>query len=120
VQVQTEMPAACPVQADAARLQQVILNIVLNAVQAMPNGGALQVRLRHADGRARLSFQDTGPGIDAAVRGRLFEPFVTTKEKGSGLGLAVARRIVEEHHGGIAARDGSSGGTCIEVELPAV
>jgi two-component system sensor histidine kinase HydH len=119
VRLQADLPPACPVRADAARIQQVILNVVLNAVQAMPQGGKLRVRLVQTDGRVRLSFEDTGPGIDAAVRGRLFEPFVTTKEKGSGLGLAVARRIVEEHHGGIEARAGATGGTCIEIVLPA-
>lgn len=118
VRLETRLPAACAVQADAQRLQQVILNVVLNAVQAQPGGGALRVELTPAEGRVRLAFEDRGPGFDPAVRNRLFEPFVSSKEQGSGLGLAAARRIVEQHGGTIAAGDAADGGARIEIELP--
>jgi two-component system sensor histidine kinase HydH len=118
VTVEVESESSCPVRADAQRLQQVVLNLVLNAAQAMPGGGTLRVRTSRDGREARVVFQDTGPGLDPAVRERIFEPFVTTKEKGSGLGLAVARRIVEEHGGTISAGDAPGGGAAIEIRLP--
>jgi signal transduction histidine kinase len=120
VELTTWFPIACYALADSQRLQQVILNLVLNAVQAMPQGGRLDVRLEPRDEEARLQFRDTGPGFDPGVRARLFEPFVTTKEKGSGLGLAVARRIVEQHHGRIHVDDAPGGGALVEIVLPRV
>ena len=119
VELVLELPDACRIQGDPQRLQQVILNVVLNAAQAMPKGGRLHVRLQEQSGTARLAFTDTGPGFEPAVRARLFEPFVTTKEKGSGLGLAVARRIVGQHSGSIQVGDAPGGGACVEIQLPA-
>jgi len=119
IDLAVQLPASAAVRADAPRLQQVCLNVLLNAVQAMPEGGRITVQMTQVDDRVRLDFTDTGPGIPASVRGRLFEPFVTTKEHGSGLGLVVARRIVEEHGGTIALTDAPSGGTRVEISLPA-
>jgi len=118
VDVALELPASCRVRGDAQRLQQVILNLVLNSVQAMPEGGRLEVRLTAAATEARIAFTDTGPGFSQAVRARLFEPFVTTKEKGSGLGLAVAQRIIEQHGGSIGVSDARAGGATVEIRLP--
>ena len=112
-------PARCVVRGDAQRLQQVVLNLILNAVQAMPQGGDLQVRLTADDGTARLVIDDSGAGFPRQGRERLFEPFVTTRANGSGLGLAVARRIVEEHGGAIVLGDAPGGGGRVEVSLPA-
>jgi signal transduction histidine kinase len=118
IAVETNLPKTCVVAADGQRLQQVILNLVLNAVQAMPAGGTLRVRLAAADGVAALAFADTGPGFDPAVQSRLFEPFVSTKEKGSGLGLAIARRIVEQHGGRILVDEAPGGGAQVAIHLP--
>lgn len=118
VRSELQLPAQCTVAGDAQRLQQLILNLVLNAVQAMPQGGTLVIRLAPHDGAARLTVDDTGPGFPPGARQRFFEPFVTTKEKGSGLGLAVARRIVDEHKGRITLGDAPSGGARVEIEVP--
>ena len=118
VRLEVSTPPECTVLGDAQRLQQVVLNLVLNAAQAMQDGGTLLVQLEAADGTARLTFDDTGPGLPPGTRDRLFEPFVTTKEKGSGLGLAVAQRIVEEHRGRITLGDAPGGGARVEVALP--
>jgi signal transduction histidine kinase len=119
VRVELQAPARLDVQGDAQRLQQVVMNVVLNAVQAMPQGGVLQVRLAVADGRAHLNFADTGPGLPRTGRERLFEPFFTTKDQGSGLGLTVARRIVEQHGGHIVLGDAEGGGARVHIDLPA-
>jgi len=119
IDLQVEAPASCAIRGDAQRLQQVVLNLVLNAVQAMSNGGRLRVRLRASGDDAALEFTDSGPGFAAGSSERWFEPFVTTKEKGSGLGLTVARRIVEEHGGRIAlGAAADTGGARVEVTLP--
>jgi signal transduction histidine kinase len=118
VEVALDLPHECRIHGDPQRLQQVILNVVLNAVQAMPQGGRLHVHLQEVDGTVRLGFTDSGPGFDPAVMARLFEPFVTTKEKGSGLGLAVARRIVVEHSGSIRVGDAPGGGARVEIQMP--
>lgn len=118
VQAVLELPAQCTVVGDAQRLQQLILNLVLNAVQAMPQGGRVVLRVAVHDGHARLTVDDTGAGFPPGARARFFEPFVTTKEKGSGLGLAVARRIVQEHSGRIVLGDAPRGGARVEVDLP--
>jgi signal transduction histidine kinase len=114
-----ELPPACRIHGDPQRLQQVILNVVLNAAQAMPQGGRLRVQLHEESDTARLAFTDTGPGFEPAVLARLFEPFVTTKEKGSGLGLAVARRIIAQHSGSIRVGGAPGGGAQVEIRLPA-
>jgi signal transduction histidine kinase len=119
VRVGLEAPPEVRVRGDAQRLQQVIMNVVLNAIQAMPQGGRLDVRLDAADGKAHLVFEDSGPGLSRTARERIFEPFFTTKEKGSGLGLTVARRIVEQHGGRIALGDAAGGGARVDIELPA-
>jgi signal transduction histidine kinase len=119
VRSSVEAASACTVQGDARRLQQVILNLVLNAVQAMPQGGDVRVRLTRQSGEALLTIEDTGPGFPHAGRERLFEPFVTTRATGSGLGLAVAQRIVEQHGGRIVLADAEGGGARVEVHVPA-
>src|SRR6185437_6669276 len=97
------------VDADPNQLHQVFINLLLNAIEAMPSGGALLVSLedpaipsqnanrRESGGRLRIVFHDTGPGIASRIMPRLFEPFVTSKECGIGLGLAISRQIMQEH-----------------------
>jgi signal transduction histidine kinase len=121
------------VAGDADRLQQVMINLLLNAVQAMPDGGLLGVETRRVQ-RARpglegsalhsfvvLSVKDTGVGIPTEIRDKIFDPFYTTKEGkgGTGLGLAVVSGIVKEHDGWIDIEDGENGGTIFSVYLPA-
>jgi signal transduction histidine kinase len=117
-----------PVQANADHLRQVFLNLVLNAIDAMPGGGTLRVRTgldqvpdqdsRQLSPVARVEFSDTGVGIPAEVQARLFEPFFTTKEHGSGLGLSISFGIIESHGGEITVMSQVGEGTTFTIRLP--
>lgn len=105
---------------DPQQLQQVFLNLLLNAADAVPEGGAITVRTAH-DKQAKtvaVVLRDTGKGIPAELMEKIFQPFFTTKGKGTGLGLAVSKRIVEEHGGGIAVSNNVSGGAAFTITLP--
>ena len=108
------------VLADADQMRQVVLNIVLNAAEAMVQGGEL--RLASASNVAKkaveLRISDTGPGIPDEVRARIFEPFFTTKKTGTGLGLAVAYGIIERHHGEIRIDSARGKGTTFTISVP--
>jgi signal transduction histidine kinase len=108
------------VYADSEQLNQVFVNLLLNAAEAMPGGGLVTVRLTGSEdcSVARVEILDTGPGISPEIQGRLFEPFATTKERGTGLGLAICRRIVRDHAGQIQADNRPDGGALFRVELP--
>jgi signal transduction histidine kinase len=108
-----------PVDGDPVQLRQVLTNLLENAVYAASPAGAVTVRGRHADGTVELDVEDTGPGVDAATRRRLFEPLITTKEKGIGLGLALVKRITERHGGGVSYSERPGGGARFTVRLPA-
>ena len=99
VTIEFEPPAMPAVHGDPRRLQQVVLNLLLNARDAMPDGGEIHVSFTEFEGRIDLTVTDHGAGLGSRDPERLFEPFYTTKEKGSGLGLALSRRIVEEMGG---------------------
>ena len=108
------------VHGDAGRMRQVVMNVLTNAVEACPADGRIVVEAHQDEAhRAVLTVSDTGGGIADAVRDKLFEPFVTTKRGGVGLGLAIAQSIVEAHRGrivcGVSERDG---GTAMRIELP--
>jgi len=119
VRVVVDVPAGLPaISADADRLKQVLLNLALNALQAMPGGGTLTFSAVPAGDRVTLTVSDTGQGIPAEVLPRLFEPYVTTRADGLGLGLAIARRIVEAHGGRIEAESDSGRGSRFRVTLP--
>jgi signal transduction histidine kinase len=108
-----------PVSLDAGQFPTVLVNLLLNALDAMPKGGKLTVELSVVGDRlARLCVSDTGPGIASEILSRLFQPFASTKASGTGLGLSLARRIVEEHGGQIGAVNRLAGGACFRVELP--
>jgi signal transduction histidine kinase len=103
---------------DPGQLQQVLYNLLFNALDAQPTGGWIGVTVAAAEGGVELRVEDRGPGLPPQVRDRLFEPFVGTKDAGMGLGLSICRRIVESHGGEIAAEDRPGGGTAFVVRLP--
>jgi hypothetical protein len=112
-------PGLPAVLADPSQLEQVFLNICLNACQAMlaQGGGTLTVRSRPGEGNVVVEIADTGPGIPADLRAQIFKPFFTTKREGNGLGLAISARIVAEHGGHIGYRCPPEGGTVFTVTL---
>jgi len=106
-------------EADSAQLQQVFLNVFLNAIEAMAEGGQINVSTRKADEKSlELEITDTGKGIPEAALVKVFRPFMTTKSKGTGLGLAICKRIIEDHGGSIAAGIYPAGGTRFTIILP--
>jgi len=122
IKLEREIEAIPAVTADPHQLEQVFLNIINNAVDAMleaEHGGILKVRVHGLEGQVYAEFHDSGPGIKEP--GRIFEPFYTTKSigKGTGLGLSICYGIVKEHGGDICARNGAEGGAIISVRLPA-
>jgi two-component system sensor kinase FixL len=109
---------APPVMADAELLKIVFINLFVNSAQAMKGQGMVTVSVAETDGACTVVVSDTGPGIPAEVRDRLFTPFVTTKARGTGLGLSTVKRIVEAHHGQVKVESPAGGGTRITVRLP--
>jgi signal transduction histidine kinase len=121
---------ACPepaiIKGDGEKLRQAFLNIVINALQATPDGGSVTISAsknplpsrERENSSIEIIFRDTGPGIDNETLTRIFEPFFTTKPDGTGLGLAVTRKIVEAHHGTIDVESEVGRGTTVVVILP--
>jgi two-component system NtrC family sensor kinase len=109
------------IAADEAQLELALLNLVTNALDAMPNGGTLTLTAASADGRVTIEVRDTGGGIDATVLPRIFEPWVTTKAagRGTGLGLTITRDLVTSLGGTIAVSTSEGRGTTFTIELPA-
>jgi len=103
---------------DPNRVRQVLINLMKNAAEAMSDSGEIRVATDFEDGFAVLRVSDTGGGIPPDVAGHIFEPFCTTKESGTGLGLAVCQRIVEDHKGEIAYASSPGKGTTFTVKLP--
>lgn len=125
VEVQTE--SVPPVMANGNQIQQVLLNLLVNARQAMPRGGRLTIRLRHDPESQTVDLQvrDYGTGIPPEVLPRIFDPYFTTKKGpdasgkgGSGLGLSACRDIIEAHHGRIRVESALGKGTCFTIRLP--
>ena len=118
VRIRRELSDALPpVLVDPEQIGQVVVNLALNGVEAMRSGGVLVVRTRRVDGGVELSVADSGPGIAAEEREKIFRPFYTTKHAGTGLGLAIVRQIVDRHGGRIALADGDAGAQFV-VSLP--
>jgi PAS domain S-box-containing protein len=128
-------PQPDKIKADTSQMEQIILNLTVNAVDAMPNGGTLTIKTQnkmipdHADNLPAdsrpgnfvcLSFHDSGEGIDKKVIPRIFEPFFTTKAKGTGLGLSVVYGIVKQHNGWVNVHSEAGGGTTFSVHFPAL
>jgi signal transduction histidine kinase len=113
-----ELSASDPVGADPDLLYRAIANLVLNAVDAMPQGGTLTVRTRDEQGSARIEVSDTGAGIKPEERARLFTPYYTSKPHGTGLGLAIVQSIISDHGGRISVDSAPGRGTTFIIELP--
>jgi C4-dicarboxylate-specific signal transduction histidine kinase len=111
----TDLPA---LQADAAQLKQVLLNLVMNALHAMPDGGRLQIAAHATAQCACIDVKDSGTGIEAQVLHRIFDPFFTTRPGGSGLGLAITAKIVREHRARIHAESEPGAGARLVLEWP--
>jgi len=103
---------------NADRLKQAMLNILINALEAMPDGGALTMALERRNGSARITVQDNGPGIPADLRGAIYEMHFTTKNGGTGVGLYVARSVVQAHGGTIEVQTARDAGTTFTLTLP--
>jgi signal transduction histidine kinase len=99
-------------------VQQVFINLILNAHDAMPGGGELKISARAVRAGVEILFQDTGPGVPSEKSRNIFEPFVSTKEGGTGLGLTVSYNIVTAHGGTLELVGGRGPGACFRVYLP--
>lgn len=107
-----------PILMDGEQIKQALLNLVINAMQATPPGGRIELVSSLSDGVVTLAVTDSGAGIPSSVKDRLFTPFATTKEGGTGLGLAIAMKLVRQHGGTIEAANASEGGAAFEIQLP--
>jgi signal transduction histidine kinase len=122
-EVELRLQAASPLPqlvGDADQLRQVLVNLLLNAAQAMAGRGRLTVTLRREGEQAVLEVADSGPGVPPELRERIFEPFFSTKRsgEGTGLGLAICRKLVEDHGGRLTVAEGAAGGARFRIELP--
>jgi len=110
------------VHGDAETLYRAFSNLIINAIQAMPNGGTLSIssKLDSSSSSLEITFRDTGIGMDETTAKNIFNPFFTTKDKGAGLGLALTRKIIEDHRGTIEAVSKKGMGTTFTVHLPVV
>ncbi len=118
VRFEHTMEGVGAIEIDPNELEQVVLNLVVNAVGAMPDGGALTLRCRCIDSRMLLEVEDTGVGIPASLHEQVFEPFFTTRAEGTGLGLATARAIVRRAGGEIWVLSAADSGSCFSVSVP--
>ena len=117
--VRFEVVGSAPlIEGDAKLLRIVFLNVLLNAAQAIQNNGTIRTSVVAGDRACRIAIADTGPGIAPEVRDQIFVPFFTTKPRGTGLGLATAKRLVDAHHGRISVQCPAGGGTVMTIELP--
>jgi two-component system, NtrC family, nitrogen regulation sensor histidine kinase NtrY len=107
-----------PVAADPELLHRALSNLILNAIEAMPNGGTLTLGTRHDHGRVYVEVSDTGSGLTPEQRERLFTPYFTTKPHGTGLGLAIVQSIISDHGGRMTVRSRAGEGTTFSIELP--
>jgi signal transduction histidine kinase len=119
IAVRTELSNALPeISADPDLLHRALQNLVLNAIDAMPQGGELAIRTTPLGDRIELSVSDTGSGLTQEECGRLFTPYYTTKQHGTGLGLAIVQSVVSDHGGKISVESTKEKGTTFRIELP--
>ena len=119
IHFEREIEPTGEVLVDSGRFARMLLNLVKNAVEAMPKGGILWLRVRERNGQVIFNVSDTGCGIDAELQKRIFEPFVTFgKSKGTGLGMAIVKSVAEAHHGTIQLTSEIGVGTSVEISVP--
>jgi two-component system sensor histidine kinase HydH len=121
IEVEADIPHVLPdVPMDGDRINQVLLNLYLNGLQAMDGGGVLQVKVSRDEARklTTITVSDNGQGIEPADQERVFDPYFTTKPDGTGLGLAIVHKILDAHGGNIKVRSQRGAGTTVIVSLP--
>jgi signal transduction histidine kinase/CheY-like chemotaxis protein len=119
IEVKTELPTSLPsIYAVSSQIQQIFFNLILNSLDAMPGGGELMIRARAVKNGVEMIFEDNGPGIPEDHRENIFEPFFSTKEGGTGLGLTVSYNIVTAHGGTLDLIQGRGSGACFRLFLP--
>jgi CheY-like chemotaxis protein len=123
IQVTADLDCPRAIVGDRAQVEQVVMNLVMNARDAMPDGGQLALRTRSEGDMVVLEVVDTGHGVPEELRDRIFEPYFSTRsrdgQRGAGLGLATVYGIVEAHRGTLDVRDNPAGGTIVRVAIPA-
>jgi signal transduction histidine kinase len=107
------------IRGDGEQLRRVVQNLLLNAIDAMPQGGALRIITRRDGGVVRIDVADTGQGLTEEERKRLFTPYYTTKQHGTGLGLAIVQSVITDHAGKIWVDSDPGRGATFHIELPA-
>jgi len=118
IQVELEVHSALPkIKVDRDKIKQAILNIMINGVEAMPDGGKLQVSVKRNGNEILISCQDTGPGIPDEIKDKIFDLFYTTKDGGTGIGLSFAQNIIQAH-GGTIRLEQSSRGSAFVIAIP--
>jgi signal transduction histidine kinase len=121
VRLRTDIEGGLPtVMVDGQQLRQAVLNLVINAIQALPGGGEVAIGVTRDGERLRVSVEDDGPGLDDESLRRAFEPFYTTKDGGTGLGLSIAFQIADGHGGDLRAENRDGGGARFTLEIPVV
>ena len=120
IDIRTDVESTPQLKIDPDQIQQVFLNLVLNARDAMPDGGNLDISIKRANGQVEMRFADTGQGIDAEVRDKVFDPFFSTKgpTKGTGLGLSICYSIIKDHGGTIEIDSEKGKGTLFIIRIP--
>ena len=119
VRIEVDVPANLPrLSVDRSLISRALVNLIENALQAMPRGGTLSLRARVEGDHLAIDVVDTGIGMDPAALAKIFEPYFSTKDSGMGLGLAIARKAVEEHGGRIDVISAPGKGTTMRMLLP--
>lgn len=119
IEVEADLPESLPlIYVVSSQIQQIFFNLILNSLDAMPSGGRLKIRAREFEHGVEIIFQDTGPGIPESRRNDIFEPFFSTKEGGTGLGLTVSYNIVTAHGGTLDLVSDHEPGACFRLFLP--
>ena len=118
LKIDTKIKSGVHVLADREKMHQVVINLILNAIEASAPDCTIEIGLKVEGTEASMSFRDCGPGINNGHLERIFDPFFTTKSQGTGLGLAIVKSIVERHNGSIAVESGPIQGTAFIIKLP--
>ena len=118
VEIQADIDPSIEVPIEPGRIERVFLNLISNAIEAMPDGGEIEITAARDGRRVIVRIDDTGPGIPETVRSRLFQPFVTSAKNGLGLGLALSRQTLLDHGGDLWVEDDDRGGAHFRLTLP--